>query len=111
MGIDIKKQYDVESDILYIKFASASSAKGVQLTENILLRLDPISGEALGLAIHNYTKITAQGLADPLIGLPNSDHETLLRLFNSEPLNKLLVLKRDTVSLGPALIPEMAKAA
>jgi len=77
--------YDTESDILYIEFKPAPSARGIQLTENIVLRVDLSSGDALGLAIHNYTKIAAQGLADPLTGLPTIDHQALLRLLTRNP--------------------------
>lgn len=107
----INKYYDTESDILYIEFKPAPSARGIQLTENIVLRVDLSSGDALGLAIHNYTKIAAQGLADPLTGLPTIDHQALLQTLDSKPLSDFLVLRRGAIALGPALLPQAAKAA
>ncbi|NJN94620.1 MAG: DUF2283 domain-containing protein [Anaerolineales bacterium] len=107
----VKKNYDDESDIFYIEFKPTRSAKGIQLTENIVLRIDPSSGEALGLAIHNYTKIAASGVADPLTGLPTTGNQTILQILTSKPLNNFLVLQRGAVTLGPALLPHAAKAA
>jgi uncharacterized protein YuzE len=106
----INKYYDSEGDILYIDFKPAASAKGIQLTQNILLRVDGATGNALGLAIHNYTKIAAQGLVDSLTGLPSTDNQIVLQALNSKPLNEFLLLQRGTITLGPALLPQEAKA-
>ena len=111
---EAKKHHDIEGDILYIEFESERSAKGIQLTENIVLRVDPESGEVLGLAIHNFAQIAAQNLSDPLTGLPASNmtlREPLLRALNSKPLKDFLVLHYDALSLGPALLPHVTKAA
>lgn len=108
---EINKHYDSEGNILYIEFKSASSAKGIQLTENIVLRVDSTSGDMLGLAIHNYTKIATQRLADPLTGLPTTNSQALLQAFGSKPLSDFLILQDGTIALGPALLPQAAKAA
>ncbi len=110
MTAKVKKHYDAEGDILYIEFKPRHSARGIQLTENIILRVDPSSGDALGLAIHNYTKIATQGLADPLTGLPTFD-KTLLQTLDSKPLSDFLILQRGAISLGLALMPQATKAA
>ena len=107
----MKKNYDDEGDILYIEFKPASSAKGIQLTENIVLRVDPSSGDALGLAIHNYTKMATRGMADSLTGLPVTDNHLILQSLTSKPLNDFLVLQRGAIALGPALLPQAARAA
>lgn len=107
----VKKHYDSEGDILYVEFEPVRLAKGIQLTENIVLRVDPVSGEVWGLAIHNYTKIVAQDIADPLTGLPPSDtalYKALFQAFNAKPLNDFLLLHRSAISLGPALLPQAA---
>lgn len=108
--IKIKRYYDEEGDIFYLELKSANSVKGIQLTENIVLRIEPDSGEALGLAIHNYTKLATHGVADPLTRLSIFDDEPLLRILTSEPFDKLLVLQGDVISLGPALMPQPVQA-
>jgi uncharacterized protein YuzE len=107
----IEKHYDEEGDILYIEFKPADSVRGIQLTENIVLRADPASGDVVGLAIHNYTKIAVQQLADPLTSLSVFDNKTLLETLTSKPLSNFLTLQQDAISLGPALLPQVAKAA
>jgi len=43
---EIKTNYDEEADVLYVSFGRSEHVTGVELTDNILLRLD--TGKATG---------------------------------------------------------------
>ena len=56
MPIDcVRDKYDEESDTLQFLFVPGQSATGLELNENILLRVNRGAGEAVGLTIFNYS--------------------------------------------------------
>jgi uncharacterized protein YuzE len=78
----IRITYDPEGDILYITFGQPVSATGYQLSDQVLLRIDPQTSEAAGLTILNYS-IHACGEQDiPLPGLEEEDPEIRARLMS-----------------------------
>lgn len=46
--------YDGEADTLYIAFGNPKSATGYQLSDQILLRMDPETDTPAGLTIFNF---------------------------------------------------------
>ena len=47
--------YDPDGDILYVTFGQPAASTGYQLSDQILLRLDPKTQRATGLTIRNYS--------------------------------------------------------
>ena len=90
--------YDPEGDILYITFGQPTPATGYQLSDQILLRIDPQTHEAAGLTLLNFS-IHLQANHDiPLPGLDpglNEEPETkarLLHLLRIPPVDHFLQL-------------------
>ncbi len=50
----IRLTYDSEGDILYITFGQPTEATGYQLSDQLLLRIDPQAQRAAGLTILNF---------------------------------------------------------
>lgn len=50
-----KIKYDELSDTVQLTFIPGKSATGIELNENLLLRWDPGSGEAIGLDFFNFS--------------------------------------------------------
>ncbi|PON09918.1 hypothetical protein C2W62_52880, partial [Candidatus Entotheonella serta] len=89
--------YDPEGDTLYITFGQSTPATGYQLSDQILLRVDPQTQLATGLTLFNFS-IHLQ--ADHEIPLPGLDEvpETaphLLHLLRTAPVDHFLQLTED----------------
>lgn len=84
--------YDPEGDILYITFGQPTPATGYQLSDQILLRVDPKTQHAAGLTLMNFSIHMQAGQDIPLRGL-NEEPETkshLLHLLSSAPIDHFL---------------------
>jgi len=77
--------YDEISDTLYISFCPGESATGVELNDNILLRINKDNRYAVSLSIFNYS-ILAQRTEIGLRSLPLTGIEEL-----SEELRQLVL--------------------
>lgn len=61
---------DEEGDILYISFIKGRKATGVTINENILLRFDPQTKEAVGLTLIDFsTMLPTDGNPTPTLSL------------------------------------------
>ncbi|WP_089945250.1 DUF2283 domain-containing protein [Candidatus Entotheonella palauensis] len=86
--------YDPEGDILYITFGQSTPATGYQLSDQILLRLDPQTQQAAGLTLLNFS-IHLQTNRDILLPGLDEEPETkahLLHLLRTAPVNHFLQL-------------------
>jgi hypothetical protein len=88
-----KIKYDEISDTLSVVFESDIPSVGIELTNNILLRMNPQTGEAVSLEFFDYSilaQITNIGTRSfPLTGLTTlSEHlqENTLRILHSQPV-------------------------
>jgi uncharacterized protein YuzE len=54
--IDSVIHYDVEADVLYISFGEPRPAEGVDIGDGTILRVEPVSGEVVGLTILDFSK-------------------------------------------------------
>ncbi len=97
--------YDPEGDILYITFGQPTPSTGYQLSDQILLRVDPQTQQAAGLTLLNFS-IHMQADRDiPLTGL-DEDPETkshLLHLLSSAPLDHFLQLNEEQQEVSARL--------
>jgi uncharacterized protein YuzE len=121
---DPQKKYDEVSDALHIVFIPGESATGIELNENILLRIDKRERVAVGLSIFNYSVMaqpTELGLRSvPLTGLadlPAELRELALRILQDAPVRNYLSLLAYTpggtdpipiTHLLPEIVPSQA---
>jgi len=97
--------YDKMSDTLYISFEPNKKATGIELNENILLRLDKNERKAIGLTFFNFS-ILAQSTeigprSFPLTGLAELSAELkqiVLFVLLDSPIKNILLLSAYTPS-------------
>lgn len=114
--------YDSEGDILYVTFEKHPHSKGIQLTEEIVVRIDPATQRILKLIVHNYSRWVAlsQNGRLPIAVtklLDMSDFaQSILRALSAQPLGRFLALDTPTadgtprIVLGEALLPAPASS-
>jgi uncharacterized protein YuzE len=107
------RRYCVEADVMVISFVDRRSATGIELNENILLRVDRTAGEAVGLTIFNFSVLaqpTEMGPRSvPLTGLAELSpqmRELALSILLKSPVSDHLKLSAYAPSPDPAeLVP------
>jgi uncharacterized protein YuzE len=97
--------YDPEGDILYITFGQPTPATGYQLSDQILLRIDPRTQQVAGLTLFKFS-IHMQANRD--IPLPGLDEELeakahLLQLLRSAPVDHFLQLNEGKQEISAQL--------
>lgn len=109
MPIPLMK-YDEVSDTLYISFAPGEKGTGLELNENLLLRVNKAEQRAVGLSIFNYSFLaqpTEAGLRSiPLTGLNvlSAELRTLaLDILRRSPVKDLLAVSAYTPSLRESI--------
>jgi uncharacterized protein YuzE len=92
----VRITYDPENDILYITFGQPTVATGCQLSDQILLRVDPKTQNAAGLTIFNYSlhASTARKLLVPGVEEDPAVKPALLRVLTTPPVNHSLRLTK-----------------
>ena len=78
-------KYDELSDTLYISFAPGEKATGIELNENLLLRINKAERRAIGISIFNYSLLAQKTAIGPR-SVPLSGLAEL-----SEPLRQLVL--------------------
>jgi uncharacterized protein YuzE len=98
--------YDEDADTLYIAFAPGEKGSGIELNDNILLRLNKRERRAIGLTLFDYSVLTQPTeigpRSFPLTGLSELSDELrqlVLEVITSPPLNEILLLSAYTPSL------------
>ena len=56
MGKEIRMAYDDEGDILDVSLGDPEEATSKEVEDDFFLRVNPISGEAVGFSIINFRK-------------------------------------------------------
>ena len=88
--------YDKEGDILEIVFRKARATCAVELTDNIILRLDLEKGEPLSLSFISYshlvqpTKVGPQSFRLKLDSMAGEIRQKVVRIITSSPVNQFL---------------------
>ena len=98
-GETIRLVYDESSDMLDIFFGENEPATGVELTDHILLRLNPKTGRVMSLTLLHFSILTEQTEYGPrsypldkLFELPENLREFVVRALKTEPVNQFLKL-------------------
>ena len=88
----VRITYEPEGDILYITFGPSTAATGYQLSDQLLLRVDPKTHNAAGLTIFNFSVHASASRKLPLPGLDDDpDSKALLMdLLTAPPVNHFL---------------------
>ncbi len=87
----VRITYDSEGDTLYIAFGKPRGATGYQVSDQILLRLDPHEGTPAGLTVFNFIHHIN---SERGIELSDVDDE-LAAVLASKPLSQFLQLRTD----------------
>ncbi|HEY0036469.1 MAG TPA: DUF2283 domain-containing protein [Longimicrobium sp.] len=102
--------YDEPSDALHIAFIRGRGATGIELNENILLRIDTRAGEPVGITIFNFSIIAQptdiRPRRFPLTGLADLDkdmRDTVMRIIRHSAVADYLTLSADPPAEGPEL--------
>lgn len=91
--------YDEASDTLYVSFAPGEKATGIELNEQLLLRIDKRTRRAIGVTIFSYSFLaqkTEMGLRTlPLTGLDELSEELrelVIDILRKPPVSDILSL-------------------
>ncbi len=98
-------KYDEKSDTMNVTFAAGESGTGIELNENILLRINENERRAVGLTLFDYsvlaqpTEIGFRSLPlDGLENLPLEIREIVIEILLSSPVRDVLTLSAYTPS-------------
>ena len=109
---EIKYNYDREADVLYVSFGRSEHVTGVELADNILLRLDTgkATGEpprAVGLTFISFARMMEYHRDRPLTieisalrNLPEDLWQAVMAVLTSPPVS-------DFLSVGLAVAPQV----
>lgn len=107
----ITYSYDREGDILEIIFHKGGGM-GIDLTENIVLRFNRDSGEALSLLLISFSKLIQPTKFGPssfplthLDDLPPTMQQTVLHILHTYPVNRFLTVSGLFLTPGGNLLP------
>lgn len=102
--------YDETSDTLYMSFLPNIKATGIELSENILLRIDKDSRQAVGITFINYSLLIQKAdfgpRSFPLTGLTKLSDETreiVMQILEGSPVKEILSLSTYTPSFSEAI--------
>ncbi|NJN95268.1 MAG: DUF2283 domain-containing protein [Anaerolineales bacterium] len=111
---EIKVNYDEVADVLYISFGRSDHVTGIELADNILLRLDTgqVSGtlpKAIGLTFISFSYMMAHSQNAPLYvplanlrNLPEEMWQAVLTVTTTPPVSDFLAVG---LSLSPRIPP------
>ncbi|MBI4640714.1 MAG: DUF2283 domain-containing protein [Candidatus Tectomicrobia bacterium] len=104
-GERVRLIYDESGDILDVFFGENEPATGIELTDHILLRLNPTTGRAVGLTMLHFSILTEQTEYGPrsypvesLKRLPEHLRAFVVRAVMTAPVNQFLKLSYFQVS-------------
>jgi uncharacterized protein YuzE len=102
--------YDEMSDTLRISFEPGAKATGIELNDNILLRIDKTERKVIGLTFLNYSILTQNAdfgpRSFPLTGiafLSDDLKEIVMDVISNSPVKEILSLSTYTPSFTEAI--------
>jgi uncharacterized protein YuzE len=109
----VRITYDPEGDILYLAFGQPTTATGYQLSDQLLLRVDPQTQRPVGLTIFNFSVHGEGGRQLPLPGV-EEDAETkplLLQILATPPIAHFLWVAEEQQGVCAVLLrPSLQEA-
>ena len=88
----VRITYDPEGDTLYITFGQPRGATGYQISDQILLRLEPDGSTPVGLTIFNFMHHISSGQGIELCGVDDD----LATVLVSTPISQFLQVRTDS---------------
>ena len=85
--------YDSDGDVLYISFVQGRKGSTVSLNDNIILRFDAQTGEALGLTLLDFSRLVQVSGSLPLSRLeefPPELRNLVKKILSRPPVNLYL---------------------
>jgi uncharacterized protein YuzE len=102
--------YDETSDTLYVSFEPGAQATGIELNDNILLRIDKDRRKVIGLTFLNYSLLAQKAdfgpRSFPLNGmsrLSSELQELVMEIISNSPVKEILSLSTYTPSFSEAI--------
>jgi hypothetical protein len=111
---EIKINYDEDADVLYVSFGQSEHITGVELTENVLLRLDTGKStntppKAIGLTFISFARMISYHQNKPLTvslknlrSLPEDVWQAVFAVATTPPVSDFLGVE---LSLSPQIPP------
>lgn len=118
---EIKYYYDREGDVLYVSFGRSEHVTGVELADNVLLRLDTGKAtggppRAVGLTFTSFSRMMESHRDSPLTisletlhNLPEDLWQAVMAVLTSPPVCDFLSARLAVVPQVPPL-PELTMA-
>ncbi|MEW6718050.1 MAG: DUF2283 domain-containing protein [Chloroflexota bacterium] len=113
--------YDELSDTLYVSFEPGAKATGIELNNNILLRIDKDKRKVIGISFFDYSLLAQRAdygpRSFPLTGLDQLSEELrelVLEILQSPPVTDILALSTYTPTHSesiPIILLEQVSAA
>jgi hypothetical protein len=112
---EIKVNYDEDADVLYVSFGRSEHVTGVELTDNVLLRLDTGKAtgappRAVGLTFVSYERMMAHHQHQPIaVSLTNLRHlpeelwQAVLAVLTTPPVSDFLAVQLALKPQAPPL--------
>ncbi len=116
-----KVNYDAEADVLYVSFDQSAHVTGIELTDNVLLRLDTgkESGQpprAIGLTLISFERMREAHKESPVVvslsnlrHLPEEIWQAVLTVVTTAPVSDYLLINLSLSPQWPPL-PELRAA-
>ncbi|MFQ5857508.1 MAG: DUF2283 domain-containing protein [Anaerolineae bacterium] len=118
---ETRVNYDEDADVLYVSFGHSEHVTGVELADNVLLRLDTGKAtggppRAVGLTFISFSRLMAAHCDRPLTislerlrNLPDDLWPVVVRVITSPPVSDFLAAELAIAPRVPPL-PELAQA-
>ncbi len=113
---DLHLGYDEEGDILYLAFSPNRQASTLSLNDNLILRYDPQTHQAIGLTVIGFSDLLAlerEGKSLPLrdlTALPDELGPRIKALITQPPLSLYLQPTEDLTHLTTRLAYQFSLA-
>jgi len=98
-GTSVRLVYDEDADILELFFGDNGPARGIELTDQIILRLDREARRAVSLTLLHFSILSEQTVYGPrswridsLERMPDALREVVLRVLTTLPVSQFLKL-------------------
>ena len=105
-GDKARLEYDREGDVLEIVFA-VGAARGLELTEEIILRYDPQSAKPLSLIFLTFSHLLQLAGSSPggvrlrgFTKLPELERDKVLSILTTSPVNRYLTISTVWLTLN-----------
>ena len=102
----VRITYDPEGDVLYVTFGQPAASTGYQLSDQLLLRVNPQTQKANGLTLFNYSYHASAARQLPMPGIDQypTDKPLLISILSSAPVNQFIHIAAEKDGVGATLL-------